>query len=464
MTPMPIAAQIANWSAQFKDEDIPEHVLKCAKISLLDAIGVALAATTYSEAARQALAVLVNLEHGGSSTIFQKGSATSLENAVFANGLLIRALDFNDYLPKDPNDGRRLGSHPSDNMAVGLAFGEKFHSTGRSFLAAMVLGYELNGRLLRLFDHHSFWDSTTATSLVAPVIASRLMTLNHDQMTSAIAFSMAHGATHKSVRRGHISAAKFLADPIVARHGAFATLLAAGNVVGPLSVLDGSNSLAKAVFGEGDVADLLLPLKPFYIFEGVCIKAYPFFANSQAAIGAALDLRKQLGDSVRDIKRIDLFLADIPAVTSQLDDQNRRYPTNQETADHSYHFAVAVALADGLVSLRSFRNERWRDPEIKALMDKIHILPDPIWNERVNGGAPARLNIKTYDGTRLTSEQAFQLGHISNPMSLDQIIGKFKLNVDGIIAAERSNAIIDIVLNLEHETSLHPLMSLLGER
>ena len=217
MTPKTIASQIAHWSAEFKDADIPEHVLRCAKVSLLDAIGVALAATTYSEAARQALAVLVTLEQGGSSTVFQNGRSSSLENTVFANSLLIRALDFNDYLPKDPNDGRRLGSHPSDNMAVGLAFGEKFHSTGRSFLAAMVLGYELNGRLLRLFDHHSFWDSTTATSLVAPVIAGRLMRLNHDQMTSAIAFSMAHGATHKSVRRGHISAAKFLADPIVAR-------------------------------------------------------------------------------------------------------------------------------------------------------------------------------------------------------------------------------------------------------
>ncbi len=462
MSQQTYATRIAHWAKDFKEEAIPDHVLSRAKISLLDAIGVALAATSYSQAAKDAISVTLSLAQSGASTIFQHGQISSLENAVFANCLLIRALDFNDYLPVDPNDGQRLGSHPSDLMAVGLAFGEQFKSTGRAFLSAMVLGYELNGRLLRLFDHHSYWDSTSATSLVAPIIAGRLMNLDYDQMASAIAFSMAHGATHKSVRRGHISAAKFLADPMVARQGAFAALLAAGNISGPLSVLDGDNSLAKAIFDHGLLSDLLLPLKPFYIFEGICIKAHPFFANSQAAIDTALELREKHGLCADDIKRIDLFLADIPAVTSQLNDRNRHHPTNQETADHSYHFALAVALADGLVSLRSFSNERWTDPAIRTLINKMNISPDPHWSDRQHGGAPAALSIETYDGRILKTEQAFQLGHVSNPMRHDQIISKFKQNVEGIVPQERSDLIVEQVLTLEHQTSLKPLLHLLG--
>jgi 2-methylcitrate dehydratase len=452
--------RLAHWINDFDYEAVPVHVLHMAKLSLLDALGGAFAARAHSEAARKAIASLDVLGEGGASSVIGQNARSSVVNAVFANSLLIRALDYNDYLPTDPNDGKRLGSHPSDNMAVGLSVGEKCGSSGRDFLAAMVMGYELNGRLLRLFDSHSFWDSTSATGLVAPAIAGRLMGLDADRLSWAIAFGMAHGVTHKSVRRGHISAAKFLADPIVARHGAFATLLASCDVPGPVSVLDGATGLGKAVFTDGNVLDLVRPLASRYIFEGVCIKAYPCFANSQAAIAAALEVRRGLR-SPSEMAAIDIRLADIPAVTSQLADSGRRYPTNQETADHSYHFVIAAALVDGEVTLRSFHGNRWEDPVILDVMNRLNIIPDAGWNSRQHGGAPATVTVTTTDGRVLSADFAYQPGHVRNPMTTEQVAEKFRSNVDGILDSNRTRAIVDAVLSLDEAPSLHGLMALL---
>jgi 2-methylcitrate dehydratase len=326
----------------------------------------------------------------------------------------------------------------------------------------MVMGYELNGRLLRAFQPNSYWDNTTATGLASPAIAGRLMGLDSDRLASAIAFSLAHSATHKSVRRGGISAAKFLADPFVARTGVFATLLAAGGVAGPTSVLDGPSSIGKAVFPLEDLSALVRPLDDFYIFEGVCIKAYPCFANSQAAISAALEIRKSFTGPVDEISRIQLTLADVSAVTSQLSDVGRRHPTNRESADHSFHFVVAVALVDGEVTLKSFENDRWVDSVVKKTMEKIDIVPDLSWNRREHSGAPASIKVETVDGRFFRAEVAYQRGHVKNPMDIDELVAKFASNVEGIVDPQQRENIVETVMRLETLHTLKPLMELLG--
>ena len=127
---------LAKWVRGFDYDAIPDRVLEMVKFSLLDALGGAFAAMKFSHAAGDALKIL---DHGGAGncTIIGQDRRAGVVDAVFANDMLIRALDFNDYLPKDPNDGFTLGSHPSDNMAIGLTIGEQQNSSGRDFLTAM---------------------------------------------------------------------------------------------------------------------------------------------------------------------------------------------------------------------------------------------------------------------------------------------------------------------------------------
>jgi 2-methylcitrate dehydratase len=453
---------LARWVRDFDYDGVPDHVIELAKFSLLDCLGGAFAAPKYSEAVGECLDTVDALEDKGKSTVIGRKKKNSLVNAVFANDFLIRALDFNDYLPSDPNDGAKLGSHPSDNMAIGLTVGERENSSGRDFLTAMVMGYEVNGRLQRLFDHDSYWDHTTATGLVAPAIAGRLMDLDEEKLASAMGFGMAHAPAPGSVRRGHISAGKFLADAIVAKTGVFGTLLAAHGVGGPIGAFEGSKGLGNALFPGVDLAQLYRPLDRYYIFEGVCIKSYPCFANSQSSVSAALETRKAFGGPASEIERIEITMHDVPAVTQQLADMTRRYPTNQETADHSFHYGVAIALIEGEVTFRQFQGDRWNDKDVTSLMDKIVVTPDKSFSNKDHCGSPARLKLVVKGGREYTAEVLYPKGHIKNPLNAQEVAAKFKGCVKGIIAKKRADAICDAVLSLEKAKSIRPLMKLLG--
>jgi 2-methylcitrate dehydratase len=464
MTDETIVTQLAQWVNEFDYDGIPGIVVERAKFSLLDALGGALAATTYSEAAAAALEVLDDVAGSEQCAVIGRSQRASVVDAVYANCMLIRALDFNDYLEADPNDGAKLGSHPSDTMAVGLSVGEWRKSSGRAMLTAMIMGYELNGRIQKLFDADSNWDHTTAMGLAAPAIAGRLMGLDEDRLSSALGFGMAHGLTPGSVRRGVVSAGKFIADPMVARAGVFGALLAARGVSGPISIFDGSRGVARAAFPGIDLSVLVRPLDKHYMFEGACLKGFPCFANSQAPVTAALEARRQMGDAALEIERVNLTVSDSPAVTQQLAEPARRYPTNQELADHSYHFVVAVALIDGAVNFHSYENERWNDPQVTALMDRIEFHPEKSWSERIPSGSPAGIAVTLKDGKTFTAEVPYPLGHIRNPLDATGLADKFRGCVEGIVDADRTEAIIDTVMTLEKAPSLDRLMGLLAGR
>jgi 2-methylcitrate dehydratase len=459
---------LADWVLGFDGTAVPTHVLELAKVSLLDALGNAFAATTYSAAAAEALTLLDELGGPAQCTVIGEARRASVAGAAFANGVLIRALDCNDYLPRDPNDFARmgnaapkLGSHPSTSMAIGLAVAERKGRSGRDFLTTMVMGYELNGRIQKLRGIASPWDHTTATALVTPAIAGRLLDLDRTRMAYALAHGMAYGITPGSIREGVISSSKFLADPMVAITGVMGALLAERGVSGPISLFEGKRGVGNSIFPGVDVALLSRPLEKFYIFEGVCIKAYPGVTSSQAAISAAIEVGRSFGGAPEDIVRAEVSMADVPAVTVQLADEARRNPSNQETADHSFHFLIALALVDGQVSFRQFQKERWNDPQVKSVMDRIVIRTDPAWQRREHGGAPAAIKLVARDGREFSSEVAYPLGDTKNPFGYDGIAKKFRASVDGIVAPRRAEEIVDVVATLD-QRSVRDLMSLLG--
>ncbi len=73
-------------------------------------------------------------------------------------------------------------------------------------LAAIVLGYEIYGRLKELMDRDGDWDGVTVSGFVAPAMAGRLMGLDVRQLAHALALSGARAITPLAVRHGDISA------------------------------------------------------------------------------------------------------------------------------------------------------------------------------------------------------------------------------------------------------------------
>src|SRR5256885_11302489 len=70
------------------------------------------------------------------------GGHAAPDRAAFYNSALVRYLDFNDsYLAKGET------CHPSDNLGAVLAAAEYARASGRDFLAALALAYQLQCRL-----------------------------------------------------------------------------------------------------------------------------------------------------------------------------------------------------------------------------------------------------------------------------------------------------------------------------
>ena len=68
-------------------------------------------------------------------------------------------------------------------------------------------------------ERDSAWDGVTVSGLAAPAMAGRLMGLDRGRLAHAIALSAARAATSTAVHFGDISAAKSIANALVAQNG-----------------------------------------------------------------------------------------------------------------------------------------------------------------------------------------------------------------------------------------------------
>src|SRR5204862_2390376 len=134
-----LADRLSRYCQSLCYDDLPSAVVHEVKRRILDSLGCALGAWSAPPCriARQ-LAHTVPVSHG--ATLWGTGHRTLPDLATFANGLLIRYLDFNDtYLSKEP-------AHPSDNLAAVLSVGEAVGAGGKDLITAAVLAYEIQCR------------------------------------------------------------------------------------------------------------------------------------------------------------------------------------------------------------------------------------------------------------------------------------------------------------------------------
>src|SRR5262249_45025107 len=382
-----VVEQLAAWVLAARAHDLSQAAVRQAQLLLLDTIGCGFAALN-EQSARALLGVVEASGGAPQCTVIGQTRRTSAPNAVLANGALVRILDFNDYVNARSGD---LGGHPSDNIPVALAAGELSGASGREVIAAVVLGYEIFGRCKELMEPHSAWDGGTVSGLAGPSMAGRLMGLDRGRLAHAIALSAARAATSTAVRFGDISAAKSIANALVAQAGVQAALLAEQGVTGPLAILDDARGLAP-LFAGGPKEALGSALDGSAILRAH-VKIYPCVNTAQSAVAAAIRLNAAIKDDVERIARIEVTMPDYRVIRRHQDDEGRKDPKTREAADHSFPFLIAVALIDGRLGPAQFDNERWNDPQVRSLMARIALKRDASLNLGADAGYPCAMRI-----------------------------------------------------------------------
>jgi len=433
-------------------DSVSAAAIEQAKLLLLDTIGCGFAGRGES-AAQAALKALSGST--GQSAVIGQTARTHVLDAVLLNGVLVRVLDFNDYVIGEAHGEPETAGHPSDNIPVALAAGSSRQRSGHDILAAIVMGYELYARLQRAMDRGQ-WDGVTASGQVAPAMAGWLMGLSLDRLAHALALGAARSATPSIVRTGDISATKSLANALVAQAGTQAALLSEHGMTGPLSILDDPRGLS-GLFTRTDRSTLYAPFPPDGAIMHAHVKTYPCINTGQSAVAAALKLHAILKRDAATLSRIEVTMADYRVTKRHQDDPERHNPVSREAADHSFPFAVAVALIDGKFGPAQFEGERWRDPAVTSLMSRIVMRRDAAWNARAPGSYPCAIRVIDTSGDEHNVEIPYPPGYSRDGLDRQIVLDKFHAVTESILDARDRERIVDAVMDFDRSPSAEPL-------
>jgi 2-methylcitrate dehydratase len=447
--------KLAEWALAIRPDAIAAATLHQAKLLLLDTVGCGYAALD-EESSHAVIATMAETGGTPQCTVIGAKTKTSAPNAVLLNGALVRILDLNDYV--NTKSGQ-IGGHPSDNIPVALAAGELSGASGRDVLATIVVGYEIYGRLKEAMPVGGDWDGIMVSAFAAPAITARLMGLDQRTLAHALALSGARAPTPLVVRHGAISAAKSIANALVAQNGMQATLLAKHGMTGPLDLFENPHGLGALFPGLG--AGLIAPLAADCYLMGCHVKAYPCLATGQSIVHAGLGIHRQIGGEVSRLQRITVAIADTPTLRRQKDDPGRIDPTSREAADHSFNFLAAVAIVDGAFGLAQFANERWTNPTVRGVMARLTIVCDPSLNARSPGGFPCAIEAHGKDGTVYRVEVLDPPGFSRHGLDAGAVTDKFHAVTAGRLPQSARNDIVDSVMALDRSPSLAGVMSAL---
>ena len=427
---------LADWALSVRVEDISAPALAQAKLLLLDTLGCCFPASAIGTG-RAVVEMLADIRGQPQCSVIGTTWKASMPDAVFTNGVLLRALDLNDYVVEP--DGS-IGGHPSDNVPVAVAAGEFAGRTGPDILAAIVVGYEVFGHFRSMMERRSAWDGVSASAVAAPVMAGRLIGLDRRKLAHAIALSLSRAATSAVVRAGEISAAKSIANALVAQHGVYSALLARHGVTGPLGILEHPRGM-KAVFPKFD--GIARPARPeqadSYVMKAQ-VKTYPCVATAQGAVAAALELHRVLGGDVARLRRIRVVMADYPNIREHQADPDRANPTSHNAADHSLAFLIAVSLLDGALGPAQFENERWAHPTVREMMSRLEFATDATLSRRAPLTYPCVLEAQEAAGEDHRVEVLFPPGFSRAGLHPEVVMQKFRTLTAGYLdapAAER---------------------------
>lgn len=306
------------------------------------------------------------------------------------------------------------------------------------------------------------WDHTTASALAAPLMAGRLMGLTAAQLAHAAALSATHGNTLAVVRTGQLANSKAVANAMVASQAVLCALFAAEGMTGALGVIEHPRGLSTGLLAGAQLDLLAQPIGDRYRILISAPKAYPCIGTAQTMVAAILEARAAIADPTREVERVEVTMADIPIVRTQAADEQRRHPESRESADHSFFYLAAAALADGEISEAQFAPGRWLQPEMKEAMARVTVRADASLNKYTPGSYPAVVKLISKNGASRQVEVAFPKGHPNNPMAPAEVEAKFRACARGRLSVARQDEIIGKARELDKLASMTELMQTLA--
>lgn len=348
--------------------------------------------------------------------------------AALVNGTAAHALDYDDIL--DPSM-----SHPSAALVPALlALADaRGGLAGARLTDAWLVGLDVLARLGEAFNlTHYFLGWHTTLSLGAPAVAAacaRLLRLDATQCAHAVALatSMSGGS-----KRQFGTMAKPVHAGLAAQNGMMAALMAEAGIDAAPEIFDGRWGLLEMTATPGAGLDppagfaglaRRLAGPPAAEEYGIWIKAYPSCGSTHRPIAAAIALFEAGGWAPDELARIDLLVS--PTAIGNLP---FLAPKTAAEAKFCLPHCVALALTEGQVGLAGFAPETLARADLRALLPKCAVLPDPELTGQALGAAlfeRGTVVLTLRSGRELRADCVSPPGHPSRPIGARALREKF---------------------------------------
>lgn len=451
-----IAEYVANYSANLHYQDLPAGTVHLLKRMIIDTIGCAIGGYT-SEPAKIARSLASDVTgHRRPVTIIGSGLTSSPELATFANGVMIRYLDFNDgYTTLE-------SGHPSDSIAATLAGAELAGAGGRRFITATAVAYEAFCRFGDAFNIRALgFDHVTNGAIASSVGAARAMGLSVAQTEQTLNLGTTPNIALGQTRVGELSHWKGCAYANASRNAVFAALLAQRGLTGPTPVFEGELGFFSAITKEpyrlepfgGDQG------QPFKVHE--CnIKHFALGLYSQTVVEAALAARQQV-PGFNEANVADVHIRTLQkAIDIMAGDEEKYHPTTRESADHSMPYATAIALKHNTLNQSHFSDEHINDPGIATLIAHTRIEASDEAARRFPDAMLCNLDLRMNDGQTYSAEVAHFRGHHLNPMTDAEVDAKFRGLCEDLLTPDQTEELLSRLWRLEEEDDIGALLRL----
>lgn len=447
--------RIAAFALELAYESLAAEDVEAAKVRIVDTFA-ALYAGFFSEAARAARAYAAAFPDPAGVTIIGTHLRTGPEMAAFANATASREAEWNDvYMSRGGG-----GAHPSDAILPIFGVAEYAHASGREFLLAVTVAYEV---YLGLSDAARItgFDQSGIAGIAVAAAAGRLLGLSPDRMRHALSICAVANNPLNQSRRNQLSMWKAAAAGQAGKAGVAAALMARAGLEGPSLPFEGAAGWNQHVARNPYAVGGLDPRHGPYRVRDSLIKPRASCAATISSIFAAEEAARTV--RAPDVARV-VVETYAPAVDAVGTGEQRWNPSSRETADHSIPYVVAAALCDGTVGPRQFRDDRLWDPELRALIHKVEVVADAAFTEAYDRDPRehyTRVTVTTTAGDTVVGQAGGpDREDMGRPMSRQAMEEKFTALCEDFIGAGQARAALERLSRLEDVADVSELVAL----
>jgi 2-methylcitrate dehydratase len=446
--------QIAVFAASARAEDLRSDIRQLLKRNILDSLGCAIAGLQGKpfHALREQFE---EYRASGRCTLIG-GGKTSADQAALFNSSLVRYVDLLDsYMA--------IGGlcHPSDNFGTILAAAEQVGASGEKFMLALAVAYEIQCRftaavpvMAKGFNH------ATQLAISAAAGAGKLFGLSAGEIANAISIATIDNISLACVHAEPVSQWKGFSPGMTGMRAVYAASLAKRGFTGPKGLFEGPYGL-ELMFGQSIPVNWEVP--SLEMVKQTVMKKYCSLIHGQPVLEAVLDLKRRSGFTAADVEnvRCDVFQGAFEFAGGGSFGA-KDLPQVKEQGDYNLKYLIAAALLDDQLGPAQLEGARIKAPDAQALLMRVQIRPDARFSARYPHELSARVTIRTKDQRVFVKEQNGYEGGLTNPMSWERTVEKFRWLTEAFADEELRSRLIGVVEQLD-TSELSDLTDLLAQ-